>query len=102
MSNPLKGVDYDRWYVVFIVMAFMGCMGALAAGKMLVLGLCFGFLLIGFGELIMHPVQRTYIGHWEIEGMPRRWYAGGILFDVLGAVVAIWFAVLLVRDAGVF
>lgn len=83
-------------------MAFIACMGALVAGKMLVLGFCFGLLVIGFGELIMHPMQQTYIAGYIMEGRPRRANLGGIIVDCAGVVITLFFAAMLAREAGAF
>ena len=71
MSNPLNGIDTDRWYLVWIVVSVLGLGGAMAVKEPRYVGIAFGALLFGMGELINHPKRQSIHPGWMITNRSR-------------------------------
>lgn len=87
LHNPLRGLDVDRWYLVLIVLSMIGLVASIVAKERVYTGLCFGFVLIGMGELINHPLRKSFGNGFEYVSRRRMWRPHGIAFDLAGVVL---------------
>ncbi len=93
MGNPFSGLDADRWYLLWIAASLLGLLGAMAAKEPRYVGVAFGCVLFGFGELINHP-KRMRIGHdgyqvrFEITDRTRKNSVLGVGMILLGLLFA--------------
>lgn len=95
MSNPLAGIDTDRWYLVWIICCMLGLTGAMLAKEPRYVGVAFGLLLFGMGELINHPLRHAYWHDgYDIRATKtmrsRKNSILGLLVAGVGLVIAVW------------
>lgn len=92
MSNPLAGIDTDRWYLLVIVASIIGLIASIAAHERTYVAAAFGCLLFGIGEVINHPYQEK-LGwdagqRFKVSGRPRSNKRGGVAMSGLGILIA--------------
>ena len=92
MTNPLQSLVIDYWYkavtaasVAFLLIGMtVDLMGV--ENKTVIL-ISLGFLFIGLGEWINHPLQTRVVPGMKITSYNRLATARGNLFDILGFVL---------------
>ena len=92
MDNPLKEIDFDRWYVVLLAVATIALVASIAAKERLYTGLSFGFILIGIGELINHPMRVRFNAFIKITSRRRLPSLLGNLIDAAGLILVLLFS----------
>lgn len=92
MSNPLSGIDTDRWYLVWLVVSVVLLVASIAADKQLYAGLCAGLVAIGMGETFNHPRREGFVPGFKITIRTRSPRLFGWLLDLIGVILVLWFA----------
>ena len=88
MSNPLNGIDFDRWYVVVIVISLVVLLACVVARQPTYSLIAVGVLLFGIGELIQHPMRQALIPRGIITNRTRQWSVFGTLWNIAGIAAA--------------
>ncbi|MCA1199154.1 hypothetical protein K9B35_14345 [Sphingomonas sp. R647] len=91
MSNPLNGIDADRWYLVWLAVSVVLLVASIAADKPLYAGLCAGLTAIGMGETINHPLRQGFVPGYEVTIRTRSPKFLGWLLDIVGVGLLCWF-----------
>lgn len=88
MSNPLNGIDFDRWYIVVIVIALVVLLACIVARQPTYTLIALGALLYGVGELIQHPRRQTVFPGGILTDRTRQWSVFGTLWNIAGLAAA--------------
>jgi len=98
MTNPLRNLIIDKWYKVPLVLGACVLVLALSVelknvSNNLVQCVALGFIFIGIGEWINHPLQTKVSLGFKLTSYNRLPSYLGTLFDILGFItimVSIW------------
>lgn len=98
MTNPLQNLTIDNWYKGIFVLGACVLVLALSVelkniSNNLVQCAALGFILIGIGEWINHPLQTKFVPGFKLTSYNRLPSILGTLFDILGLIiimVGIW------------
>lgn len=88
MSNPLNGIDFDRWYVVVIVISLVVLLACIVAKQPTYTLIAAGVLLFGLGELIQHPLRQAFVPGGIMNIRTRKWSVFGALWNIAGLAAA--------------
>lgn len=89
MSNPLSGLNFDRWWNVWVAVSTVALIACIASKERLFAGMALGSVIYGIGELANHEPRERILPGWHITSRARRWTAFGTFLNLLGLAIAI-------------
>lgn len=87
MADPLGSVDFDRWYIAWLVISLVLLIACIAAHERQYSLLALGSLVFGMGELINHPRRQSFHPGFKITDRSRLNSLFGILLDAIGVAL---------------